>query len=53
MLKNSKVVFISITLKSWSGRKLFGPYYVRIFAYGQDILVHVTGRKQKDNEILD
>ena len=23
MLKNSKVVFISVTLKSWSGRKLW------------------------------
>ena len=25
MLKNSKVVFISVTLKSWSGRKLLDP----------------------------
>ena len=25
MLKNSKVCFISVTLKSWSGRKLLDP----------------------------
>ena len=25
MLKNSKVFFISVTLKRWSGRKLFDP----------------------------
>ena len=29
MLKNSKVVLF-VTLKSWSGGKIFGPYYVNL-----------------------
>ena len=28
MLKNTNFFFISVTLKSWSGRELFGPHYV-------------------------
>ena len=35
MLKNSKVCFISVTLKSWSGRKLLDPttYQARFFQW--------------------
>jgi hypothetical protein len=33
MLKNSKVVFISVTLKSWSGRKLLDPTAYISFPY--------------------
>ena len=37
MLKSSKVVFISVTLKSWSGRKLLDP---TTYAY-----MYVSSRK--------
>ena len=40
MLKNSKICFISVTLKSWSGRKLLDPTtYMQIF---YDIISFVT-----------
>ena len=46
MLKNSKVVLF-VTLKSWSGRKLFGPYYVRKHCSSFDLLLNRASNRYK------